>query len=60
MFGETYGTGTLLKTLEDYATCARRAYEDADRDMAESYARSLVELSATLWIRLIDERGDAS
>ena len=58
MFGENLGTGTLFKSLADYAGYAEDAFDRGDYGEAADYAKSLMQGAAMLWTRMVELRGE--
>jgi len=58
MFGENFGTGTLLDSLRDYVGYVRIDYERGCYEDAEQNAKSLVQGAMELWTRMVELRGE--
>lgn len=56
MFGENFGTGTLVKSLRDYADYVLIDYESGDYAAAEQNAKSLMHGAMELWQRMVELR----
>ena len=56
MFGENLGTGTLMKSLRDYADYVRADYERGCYADAEQNAKSLMHGAMVLWERMVEMR----
>ena len=56
MYGEMYGTGTLLKGIKKEAEWLDDAYVRGDKDDAMAHARNLMEGAFVVWRRLMEEK----
>jgi len=59
-YGENYGTSTLFDELQRLSGFVYDSYADGDLEQAVEDAKNLMQGSAELWSRLVEERAEVN